>query len=495
MLAVSLSATVLGSACGGSSENGAPDSGPNDAAPRDATVNDAAPDIEDATTVVDAGQDVTLPSDSAADADGPAEAMSGGDASDAPDAGDRGDGGDWNGDASDAGEGALDASDAGDATLDAGPRACAFHDPPPACAFDGGDAGGVSFTTKQELSFPEIGIPETLAIGDIDGDGRNDIVLTNSTYPTNKAEVLVFRQASGGGFPSFTSYSFSQGNFDLAVADVNSDGRADVLQPDLGGALDVRLGQADGTLGAVISYPLNYGSAMPTPILPVDYNCDGRRDVISFAASRIWLFPQTDAGTLGPVTHVDTVGKGGATVGDVNGDGFLDMVGEDFAHSGMPESKIAVIPGTGPGTFDLPYETLLDDGGAAGPLAVGDLNGDGLDDVVVSSDPTAGRVMVSLQKPRGTLQPPVSYASMHSPTRIAIADVNMDCRNDVVVQHSGYFAVGVYLQTADGTLANEVVLPSVYGQSVLAVGDLNHDGKPDIAVADQQKLVLFYNTH
>jgi hypothetical protein len=71
----------------------------------------------------------------------------------------------------------------------------------------------------------------------------------------------------------------------------------------------------------------------------------------------------------------------------------------------------------------------------------------------------------------------------------------MDCRNDVAVQHSGWFGVGVYLQQSDGTLGKEVVLPSVYGSDVLASADFNGDGKPDIAVADQGKLVLFYNTH
>jgi hypothetical protein len=443
-----------------------------DSASEDATVEAETPDAMDASPLGDAsdgGGDATLAPDGG---------DAGIDATIAPDAGDAGDG-----------SSVPDAVADAPAPIEAGPRFDAGT-----CVYDGGDAGGVAFSSMQALTFSEIFSVQNLAAGDLNGDGRSDIVLFNISM-TNKKEILVFVQAAGGGFPSFTTIANSSLSTALAVADVNSDGRADLLSEDpADNSLDVRLGQADGSLAAPVSYQLGTG-AQVTSIFTGDFTGDGRTDVLCFYSGAIYLFPQTATGTLGPVVKIDTVGAVPAAVGDVNGDHRLDLVG--YQTVGVTTS-LSIIPATGPTSFGLPYEVPLDGQNSYGTMAIGDVTGDGLSDVIIahSANNPDARVIVAKQLDGGVLaDADTTYASLDLPSPVALTDVNFDCRNDVVVQHAGWFGVGVYLQKPDGTLAKEVVLPSTYGASVLAVTDLDGDGKPDIVTADQQKLVLFYNTH
>jgi FG-GAP-like repeat len=102
---------------------------------------------------------------------------------------------------------------------------------------------------------------------------------------------------------------------------------------------------------------------------------------------------------------------------------------------------------------------------------------------------------VMLQRGDGTLGPMSELASYDAPAQVELADVNGDGRRDVVVGHSGWYAVGVYLQQADGSLGAEARYPANYGNrnpGSMVVGDVTGDGRPDILVAEavlRQKVV------
>jgi FG-GAP-like repeat len=451
-----LGAACALAACGGGSHGGeTADAG----APRDATT-EAAP--------VEAGAESSVP-EAAPDA-----ARDGG----APDATPADDGpGEASADAPIDGPVDVGATDAPEGGSPAGDAGC-----------DGSSA--VSFGAMQVLSFPDIGLASSLVAGDVNGDGRNDLVMLEDDLSNNQQTVLVFLQDATGAFPADAVAGPGPTDGAWAVADVNGDGRVDIVQG-ASAAITVRLGQTDGTFASPVTYPIGDGFAQPGLLLTGDFSHDGRTDVLSSSSGTIFLWTQTSTGALtGPMTLTGGYGA----VGDVNGDGLPDIAGLGTAQN---VTSIYVTPGATTGYFGA--EVTWPFNGADmlswGGVVAADVTGDGKDDLIVANDQNnpGSALLVSVQQ-AGVLQPPASYPSGDVAGAVAVVDVTGDCRNDVIVQHPGWSSVGVYAQQANGTLAAEVKLTSVYGEDVLAVADLDGDGKPDIAVADQQKLVVFHNT-
>jgi uncharacterized repeat protein (TIGR02543 family) len=135
-------------------------------------------------------------------------------------------------------------------------------------------------------------------------------------------------------------------------------------------------------------------------------------------------------------------------------------------------------------------------------VAIGDLNGDSRNDLVVTNGGNwpASYIGVFLQNEAGLLNTVVVYGSYDIPEPAVIGDVSGDGRPDTIVAHGGWDALGVYVQNVDGTLLAEELygLPyaSHYNPHGLAVADINSDGKNDVVIADYNNgLVKLYGTH
>ena len=97
----------------------------------------------------------------------------------------------------------------------------------------------------------------------------------------------------------------------------------------------------------------------------------------------------------------------------------------------------------------------------------------------------------------GALGPMVSFDSLDIPSQVAIADMTGDGLKDVVVLHDSFHKIGVYRQLTGGGLQAEKLYPLPdFGQlNQMAVGDINGDGKPDVVVVDNYNGLTILSHH
>jgi hypothetical protein len=332
--------------------------------------------------------------------------------------------------------------------------------------------------------------PEAVAVGDVNGDGLDDVVM--STYfsfdPDNDFKLVVYLQRADGTLAepvrhaNASHYQCKAGS--LAIADLDGDGRKDVAIGESGCGIEIFIQQADGTLAS--------GNWLPSTeshrVRAADVNGDGLADIVGTGSDSGQVSVWYQVGgriSLPSVYPVELIGGGDLDVGDLNGDGRPDIAVSSLGAS--PARSIGLLYQQADGRYAAPVYLGVDASWGARGLAIGDLNGDGRKDLALSwggSAPAA--VSVFPQRADGTLGPITSLASSDYPGAIEIADLNSDGRLDVVVAHDGWGNVGVYLQGSNGSLQAEQRYTGTDGSANLqglALGDLNGDGRVDIAQA------------
>jgi hypothetical protein len=347
--------------------------------------------------------------------------------------------------------------------------------------------------------------PDAVAIGDVNGDGRNDVVMTTSYHfdPANDFHLWVFLQQPDGTLAAPVSYAtaatYSDGPDSVAVGDITGDGRADVVLGVDGVGVQVFPQLVSGGLGA----PAMYVSGNTGKIRLGLLNGDGRLDVagVGWGTNTVdVLLNDGQGGLSAPVAYsAQHAGYEDLEVADVTGDGRDDIVvmsGQTYA---VP--NISVLPQLPAGGFAAAAPYAVQASTNTQGIGVGDVTGDGLKDVVASYGGNRPSSFVAVLKQTATagLAPPVSYPSYDIPEPVEVADVDLDGRGDVVTLHGGWDDAGVYLQQPDGTLGPEQLYPipyaSHYNPHGLAVGDVNGEGAPDIVLADYNNgLVVLRNS-
>jgi hypothetical protein len=191
-------------------------------------------------------------------------------------------------------------------------------------------------TFSPETVFPTGYLAASMAIGDFDEDGRWDVMVAGPSAPNclcqclSGGRLLLLRGRGDGTFDSFTD--MGPGTGPIAIADFDRDGHADLLVgPGSTEAITMRRGHGDGTFASAENYPVGDPVAVHgfEPIAIADMNGDGKVDVVipNFYQYTVTVLKGLEDGSLSPPVAFGTLMPAGLAVGHINQDGRPDIVG------------------------------------------------------------------------------------------------------------------------------------------------------------------------
>ena len=329
---------------------------------------------------------------------------------------------------------------------------------------------------------PSFGPPD-LAAGDLNGDGRADlaVVSRDGLAIEGGSALSILLSNSNPSLPLMdppVNYKTGLGPQAVAIADLNNDGRLDVVTADAGdNTISIFFNQGGGKLGARTSYPIG---GNPGSLVLADLNADGRRDIVLCVGSGVSIFLASGfPGVFAPPVAYATGGVArGVAVGLVDGDAIPDVV----TVASSPD-VFSIFHGVGDGTLTLTSAPVLLHPPNA--LELADMNGDGRPEAMVGSV-TAFRVTVYANNGVTPFTSALTDKNLASPFDLAARDFNADGKMDVAVatqqplnspMATGYFLPGDGLGGFGTQHAMDV---GAYLEAV-AAGDFDGDGLLDLA--------------
>ena len=340
-------------------------------------------------------------------------------------------------------------------------------------------------------------IPLAIKVADITGDGRPDILTANQQsdgteipMPELAGSISVVRNDGNGRFAEAHQYKVPDGYgriAGVAVGDITGDGRADLV-----GTLPIksRVVVFPANQGGQFAEPFyRAGGAGPNAVTLIDATDDGNLDIITanFESATLSILPSDGAGHIGYDNNFDVGENPHALIAtDLNKDGRTDLATAD-------SFSLTVLMQAANGGFAPPVFHPAP--GFPGKIAAGDLNRDGNQDLVVANM-SFGEIAVLLGDGTGDFAPALRHPvsdTFRGPYTLALGDVNHDGNLDVVTANSAFLDHDDSLSLLLGDGAGSFAAPQIlrltghatrYDPKDVVLADTDNNGHLDIVTAN-----------
>lgn len=334
--------------------------------------------------------------------------------------------------------------------------------------------------------------PYSVEAADLNGDKITDLVIANGA----DSSVTILLGMGGGNFREAKGSPFPAGFMpnDIAIADFNKDGKPDLAFANhTKKYLTVLLGDGKGGFSPMPGSPFYVEVRPHTHGIAVgDFNKDGNMDMLtdSWGNNQLAILFGNSRHGFSDAPRYINVGKHPyqrARVADFNKDGNLDIV-----TTNLDGNNATILLGDGKGSFREAPGSPFACGDSPFGVAIGDINGDHNADLAIVNSPTitssnTGRDGLTILTGDGkggfNMMPGSPFKTGVSPSRVAIGDVNGDGIADIVVTNYKSSSVTVFMMSRSGVAASYTI-PVGDKPDGLAIADLRGNGKKDIIVAN-----------